>query len=114
MKDFAVPIPENSTELRSFLGFPGYFRIFIQGIADILAALCSAIPKNVRFKWTPEKNAAFETLKERLTDSPVLTFPRFEDPFQVETDAFTVVVGAVLSQKKADGKMHQTKSLNFL
>lgn len=51
-------------------------------------------------------NAALDTLKERLTHPPVLIISSFENLFQVDTDASPVTVGAVLSQKKVDGKMY--------
>lgn len=39
---------------------------------------------------------AFELLKENITRPPVLAFPRFERSFNVETDASSTAVGAVL------------------
>lgn len=36
----------------------------------------------------------------------MLPFPEFDEPFIVETNATKVAVGAVLSQKKTDGKVH--------
>lgn len=48
---------------------------------------------------------ASETLKRRLTHPPVLPIAGFEDHYHVETDACSVAVAAVLSQKKADGNM---------
>lgn len=50
-------------------------------------------------------NLAFETLKERLMHPPVVVFPSIADPFQIEKDFSSFTAGAVLSQKKADGKI---------
>lgn len=58
------------------------------------------------FNWTEEMEAAFVGLKQALTTPPVLAFPDFDEPFEVETDALTKAVGAVLSQKKEDGRVH--------
>lgn len=49
---------------------------------------------------------AFDELKHRLTNPPVLAFPDFEQPFLVEMDVSSKVVREVLSQQKEDGKIH--------
>ena len=48
---------------------------------------------------------AFETLKQRLTEAPILAHPDFEKEFILDTDASDVAIAAVLSQK-IDGKEH--------
>ena len=102
----SAPIPVTTTEIRSFLGLAGYYRRFIRNFAEISACLHAAISGLNRFEWTWEMRAAFECLKEKLTTPPVPTFPNFEEPFVVETDASSVCLGAVLAQKKEDGRIH--------
>lgn len=48
----------------------------------------------------------FLTPKEKLKELSVFSFPYFERPFAVETDAWARKRRAVLSQRKADGKIH--------
>ena len=48
--------------------------------------------------------SSFEELKRKLTTT-LLALPDFDVPFVVETDASCVAVGAVLAQKKKDGKI---------
>jgi len=43
---------------------------------------------------------AFEELKERLQEPPILTLPNDEDLFILDTDAAENSIGAVLSQKQ--------------
>ena len=45
----------------------------------------------------------FEELKEKITSQPVLSLPRREGKFRVETDALGHTIGEVLSQEQ-DGK----------
>jgi hypothetical protein len=49
---------------------------------------------------------AFEELKTRVTTEPVLAHPILTDPFELEVDASGFAMGAVLLQKKEDGKKH--------
>ncbi len=111
-----APIPENVTQLRGFLGLAGYYRRFIKLFAQIAKSLNAATSKKRKFLWTPEIQIAFDTLKTRLTSPPVLTFPDFDEPFVVETDASSSAVGAVLAQRKEDGLVHPlqfaSRSLN--
>ena len=101
-----TPIPVTRTDLRSFLGLAGYYRRFICDFAKTSAVLHSETSGNTKLTWNAEMTDAFNTLKEKLTTPPVLSFPNFDDQFIVETDASNVSVGAVLSQKKEDGKVH--------
>ena len=48
----------------------------------------------------------FEWLKMCCMTVPVLAFADFEKEFQLETDASSEGLGAVLSQKQPDGKWH--------
>ena len=55
---------------------------------------------------TPEAKVAFEELKTRCLQAPVLQFADFNKPFLLETDASGDGLRAVLSQKQSDGKYH--------
>lgn len=101
-----TPRPRNQAELRSFLGIAGYYRRFIRSFANMSAPLHAMTSKKNGFAWTEEMETAIENLKIALTSPPVLAFPDFESSFLVETDASSVVVGAVISQKKEDGRVH--------
>ena len=45
-------------------------------------------------------------MKQRLLNSPILVYPDFDLDFVLETDASKDGLGAILSQKKADDKLH--------
>ena len=101
--------PANYTEVRHFLGMTGFFRRFIKNYAriakplnDILEGEASKL-KSEAFTLPPD---AFEKLKMCCMMAPVLAFVDFEKEFQLETDASSDRLDAVLSQKQADGKWH--------
>nr|KAJ0191744.1 hypothetical protein LSAT_V11C800451480 [Lactuca sativa] len=50
--------------------------------------------------WTKEAGYAFEELKQKVTQAPVLGFPNFNKVFQVECDASGLGIGRVLSQNQ--------------
>ena len=58
------------------------------------------------FKWEAEQQKAIDTLKERLTTTPILIYPDFSKPMILMTDASNVAIGAVLGQIGPDGKEH--------
>ncbi|KAH0760251.1 hypothetical protein KY290_023744 [Solanum tuberosum] len=90
--------PRTVKEVRSFLGLAGYYRRFIHHYASIASSLTDLLKKET-FRWTPEAQIAFETLKAKLGSTPVLALPDFNQEFQVETDASGKGIGAILSQK---------------
>ena len=93
------PVPANIKELRQFLGLASYYRRFVKNFARIATPLYQLTEKRKEWSWTKESEEAFATLKQRLTTSPVLSFPRFNQEFILDTDASSFGLGAVLSQK---------------
>ena len=55
---------------------------------------------------------AFKTLRKACLEIPVLVFVDFNKPFLLETDGSKLGVGAVLSQKQADGQYHPVAYVN--
>ena len=50
---------------------------------------------------------AFQALKQACMSSPILAFSDYMKDFLLKTDASKEGLGAVLSQKQADGLYHQ-------
>ena len=67
--------------------------------ADIAAPLHSASQKGERFRWTTQCEEAFGSIKRKLMNAPILSFPQLDEPFILDTDdASDRGLGAVLSQ----------------
>ena len=96
------PTLTSPKQVKSFLGLSGYYPRFIRNFSDISAPLLKLVRKNTKFLWTPECEAAFNTLKKALTSEPVLTFPNFEEPMHLYCDASGVALGWILGQFKDD------------
>ncbi|GBC33494.1 enzymatic polyprotein, putative [Rhizophagus irregularis DAOM 181602=DAOM 197198] len=99
-----IKIPETVTQVRSFLGLCSYYRRFIKNFAKIAKPLYHLVKKDVPFEWTEKQQEAFEELKIRLMEKPVLDHPNFEKEFILITDASGEGLGAVLSQKNEENK----------
>ena len=62
------------------------------------------------FIWTPQCQPTFNKLKNLLTTAPLLAFPKFAEPFLLETDASGAGLGAVLAQTQEDGAVRPCQS----
>ena len=100
------PLPTNLKGVRRFLGMASYYRKFIPQFSKVAEPLHKLTRKNSDFHWSEECNVAFESLKGKLIEAPVLVYPSFTEPFILETDASIQGLGAVLSQKQLDGRHH--------
>ena len=93
------PTPRNIEELHVFLGLGNYYRRFVQSYVQIAGPLHNFTRKNIAgYKWTEYCEESFVQLKQSLTSSPILAYPKFDTMFTVSTDASDTAMGAVLSQ----------------
>ncbi len=83
-----------------------FYRKFIRHYSDIAKPMNDLLKKNQTFVWTPQAQKAFETLKKRFTEEPVLAMPDISRPFQIECDASKYASGAVLTQTDSNGARH--------
>ena len=103
------PPPDTYTKVKSFVGLVGHYRCFIKGFAKIAAPLYDLTSGNNKDKksepvdLSTEAHEAYNRLKVACLQAPILAFPDFNKPFLLETDASGGGLGAVLSQKQADG-----------
>jgi len=80
------------------LRFCSYYRRFVRNFSSIAKPLYVLTEDKVKFFWGEEQQHVFETLKQVLTSSPVLSFSVGDGKFILDTDASNIGIGAVLSQ----------------
>jgi hypothetical protein len=100
------PTPKNVKQTRSFLGFGNFYRRFIRKFSDLAQPLNDLLRKDQPFVWTETAQRAFDEMKKRFTEEPVLMMPDQTRPFQIECDASKYASGAVLTQLDVNGDRH--------
>ena len=75
------PTPTTVKQVRSFLGFGNFYRRFIKKFSELAMPLNNLLKKNIEFNWTEECQKAFDSLKKRFTEEPVLMMPDQTRPF---------------------------------
>lgn len=94
------PVPRTVKQVRSFVGLASYYKRFIASFGEICKPLYQLCEKNRKFLWTDNCQKAFDTLKQKLTSAPILSYPVLGQNFTLDTDASQYSVGAVLSQEQ--------------
>ncbi|GJT93174.1 putative reverse transcriptase domain-containing protein [Tanacetum coccineum] len=89
-------------KVRLFLRLVWYYRRFIEDFSKIAKALTVLTQKSRTFDWGEEQENAFQTLKDKLCNAPVLALPDGPKDFVVYCDASELGLGCVLIQR---GKM---------
>ncbi|KAJ9544391.1 hypothetical protein OSB04_024098 [Centaurea solstitialis] len=92
-------VPKTPTEIRSFLGLAGYYRWFIQDFSKIAVSLTRLTKKSESYVWGSEQQTAFENLRRKLCEAPVLTLPEGVEDMMVYCDTSRLVLGCVLMQR---------------
>ncbi|GJX95732.1 putative reverse transcriptase domain-containing protein [Tanacetum coccineum] len=107
--------PRTPTEVRSFLGLAGYYRRFIENFSKIAKSLTILTQKSKTFNWGEEQEYAFQTLKDKLCNAPVLALPDGSKDFVVYCDASGIGLGCVLMQRDHKSLQHifSQKELNM-
>ena len=81
------PTSTNISEVRSFMGLVGYYKIFIAGFSNIAHPITYLQKKGVNFEWSTKCEENFQCLKYLLTNAPILKVVDLEEYFFMCTDA---------------------------
>ncbi|MBW0562451.1 hypothetical protein O181_102166 [Austropuccinia psidii MF-1] len=97
------PIPQTKREMKSFLGFAGYYRQHIKAFAKISKSLCKLCDQQKVYEMTEERVKTYEELKNSLTNALFLLIPDWKLPFKLYMDSCGEGLGTAL---------HQTQIIN--
>lgn len=96
-------------ELHSFIGLASYFRKFIEKFAIIAKPLYSLLKmpvKDASFIFGETERRAFETLKTKLVEAPVLAIYSPKAHTELHCDASAHGFGAILFQQQLNQRLH--------
>ncbi|GKD65688.1 reverse transcriptase domain-containing protein [Tanacetum coccineum] len=94
-----LPHPTTIKGVRSFIGHAGFYRRFIQDFSKIARPMTHLLEKETSFVFSKDCINAFETLKKKLTEAPILVVPDWNLPFKLMCDASDFAIGAVSGQQ---------------
>ncbi|KAF8751765.1 hypothetical protein RHS01_08397 [Rhizoctonia solani] len=100
------PTPKTVKQVQAFLGFVNYLRCFIPNFSLVVRSLHNLTKKESPWSWGTPEEQAFQELKILVTKAPVLIHSNPDLPYYLETDASGVAMGAILSQRGADNRLH--------
>nr|GEW26843.1 reverse transcriptase domain-containing protein [Tanacetum cinerariifolium] len=94
-------LPHSTTVkgVRSFLGHTGFYRRFIQDFSKIARPMTHLLEKETPFVFSKDFVNAFETLKKKLTEAPILIVPDWNLPFKLMCDANDFAISAYMLLK---------------
>nr|GEX65297.1 hypothetical protein [Tanacetum cinerariifolium] len=95
-----LPHPTTVKGIRSFLGHAGFYRRFIKDFSKIARPITRLLKKDTPFIFSKECVEAFQTLKRKLTEAPILIAPGWDMPSELMCDASDFAIGAVLGQRQ--------------
>ena len=99
------PTPRNASDVRKFRGFANFYRRFIQDFSRICKPL-DRLTGKVPWQWGQDEQEAFDELKRRFVQNPVLCMYDPNKDTRIEVDASGYATGGVLAQLQDDGKWH--------
>ncbi|GKC93822.1 reverse transcriptase domain-containing protein [Tanacetum coccineum] len=95
-----LPHPTTVKGVKSFLGHAGFYRRFIQDFSKLSRPMTHLLEKESPFDLSKEYVEAFNALKKKLTEAPILVAPDWDLLFEIMCDVSDFAVGAVLGQRK--------------
>ena len=105
--------------MKSFLGCCNVYRRFVRGFATISSPLSDMLKKDSQTDWdqsivpTEQQQEAFETLKSKLIEPPILALPKPGRPYMVDCDASKYGIGAVLLQQQDESKPTEWATVGY-
>ena len=98
-----APVPENVSQLRSFLGLVNYYARFLPNLSTTLHPLNALLQKGTAWSWTAACHQAFDKVRGQIASDLVLTHFNPALPLRLASDASPYGIGAVMSHVLSNG-----------
>nr|KYP50636.1 Retrovirus-related Pol polyprotein from transposon 17.6 [Cajanus cajan] len=88
--------PKSVGDVSSFHSLASFYKRFVNNFSTLESPLNELVKKDVPFIWGEAQEKAFNDLKEKFTNAPILALPNFVQSFELECDASGLGIGVVL------------------
>nr|GEV22504.1 reverse transcriptase domain-containing protein [Tanacetum cinerariifolium] len=95
-----LPHPTTVKGVRSFLGNDGFYQRFIQDFSKIARPMTHLLEKETPFMFSKDCIDAFNTLKQKLTEAPILVVPDWNLPFELMCDASDFAIEGCVGEQR--------------
>nr|GEW00831.1 reverse transcriptase domain-containing protein [Tanacetum cinerariifolium] len=94
-----LPHPTTVKGVRSFLGHAGFYQRFIKDFSKISRPMTHLLEKNTPFIFLEDCIKAFQTLKKKLTEAPILIATNWDLPFELMCDASDFAIVNIIKKE---------------
>ena len=95
----SMPVPQNKTQLQSFVRLCNYLSCYVPHITDVLSPLRALTVKSIEFKWERLHTEFFRKVKQAIANSCTLQYFNGEEPIIIQVDASSIGISAALMQQ---------------
>jgi len=99
----SMPIPEDVSQVKSFLGLVNFYAKFVPNLATYCEPLNELTRKDVQWVWSSKCQRSFDSVKKCVSSNTVLSHFSQSMPIGIACDASSVGLGVVLFHKYPDG-----------
>ena len=95
-----LPLPTFVKAIRSFLGYVGFYRRFINDFSKLAKPFSMLLEKDMSFNFSNDCLQAFNRLKKELVNAPIMVASDWDLPFELMYDRSDFAIGAMLGQRR--------------
>jgi hypothetical protein len=99
-----MPNPIDVHTLKNFIELCNYYKIYVQDFSTIAHPLYALLKKDVTWTWSEKAQKAFNTLKQKLSEFPILKKPYYSKVFILHTNWSALGVIVILGQLDEEAK----------
>ena len=107
-----MPLPKTEKEIRGFLGKLQYISRFIVRLTTTCEPIFKLLKKGEPKEWTEDCEKAFETVKEYLSNPPVLAPLKPWRPLNLYLSVIEDALGSMLAQEDENKQEHEIYCLS--
>ena len=79
--------PKNTEKVRTFIVIFNYYRDMWSKRSHLIYPLTALMSHKVKFKWTDVEHKSFYDIKRAVSQDTLLSYPNFNQHFDIHTDA---------------------------